>query len=134
MTLTFESDYDVIIYALEKIISFARVTQYIFVANCVWWIAEVIGLDNGLIKYIDDIGAKERICKDRLVSPIPRDIARGVSPELPPSDYRPDPLGRSRKGRVNPLPETKRQLRHARRKQQLRKAKSEILGSAAVRT
>jgi hypothetical protein len=49
MTITFENDSDVIVYALEKIISFARGNQYLFVANCLWWIAGIIGLDKGLI-------------------------------------------------------------------------------------
>jgi hypothetical protein len=47
MTITFENDNDVIIYALEKIISYARRTQQIFVAQCVWWLASIIGLEQG---------------------------------------------------------------------------------------
>jgi hypothetical protein len=55
MTIVFENDNDVIVYALEKVISYARRTQQIFVAQCVWWLASIIGLDNGLIVYIDNI-------------------------------------------------------------------------------
>ena len=36
MTITFESDQDFIIYALEKIISYARNNQYFFLAQSVW--------------------------------------------------------------------------------------------------
>jgi hypothetical protein len=54
MTLTFECDKDVIVYALEKIIVFAKENQYLFVANCVWWIAGVIGLDSSLTTFIDN--------------------------------------------------------------------------------
>jgi len=55
MTLTFENDNDVIVYALEKIISYARKNQYIFVAQSVWWIASVIGLTDGLVTHIDNL-------------------------------------------------------------------------------
>jgi hypothetical protein len=55
MTITFENDNDVIIYTLEKIISYARRTQQVFVAHCVWWLASVIGLEQGLIVHIDNL-------------------------------------------------------------------------------
>jgi hypothetical protein len=53
MNITFEHDKDVIVYALEKVISYARKTQQIFVAQCVWWLALIIGLEQGLNTYID---------------------------------------------------------------------------------
>jgi hypothetical protein len=37
MTISLKNDNDVIVYALEKIISHARKTQQIVVAQCVWW-------------------------------------------------------------------------------------------------
>jgi hypothetical protein len=55
MTITFETDSDVIVYALEKIVSFAKENQYLFVANCAWWIAGIIGLDSGLTTFIDNL-------------------------------------------------------------------------------
>jgi len=55
MTLTFENDNDVIIYALEKIISYASQHHYIFVAQSVWWIATVTGLTEGLVTHIDNL-------------------------------------------------------------------------------
>jgi len=58
MTITFENDNDVIIYALEKIISYTRKSKQIFVAQCVWWLASVIGLELGLIAHIDIIQAR----------------------------------------------------------------------------
>jgi hypothetical protein len=81
MTITFECDSDVFIYALEKIVSFARENTDLFVANCVWWTAAVIGLDTELIIYIDNVEARERISNYQTVSETPGDIARGVSPE-----------------------------------------------------
>jgi hypothetical protein len=114
MTITFENDSDVIVYALEKIVSFARENQYLFVANCVWWIAGIIGLDSGLTIFIDRLESQKRDCQPREISTTPRDIARRVSPGKQSVSYIPDPLGRIRKGRVNPLPQSKRQLKKAR--------------------
>jgi len=61
MTITFENDNDSIVYALEKVISYARRTQQIFVAQCVWWIASIIRLDQGLINYIDNLQTRIEI-------------------------------------------------------------------------
>jgi hypothetical protein len=113
MTITSKNDSDVIIYALEKIISFAREKRYLFVANCAWWIAGVIGLDSGLITFIDNLESRRRETQHRQISTTPRDIARDVSIGKEPSEYIPDPLRRTRKGRINPLPQTKRQLKKA---------------------
>jgi hypothetical protein len=120
MTLPFENDSDVIIYALEKIISFARDNQYLFVANCVWWIAGIIGLDLGLRTFIDKSEIRNSINQTRPISTVPRDIARAVSIENTSSHYRTDPLGRTRKGRINPLPQTKKQLKKIRQAERRR--------------
>jgi len=61
MTITFKDDSDVIIYALEKIISFARERQHLFVASCIWWIASVIGLEQGLVNHIDNLRERKRL-------------------------------------------------------------------------
>jgi hypothetical protein len=58
MTLTFEHNNDVVVYALEKIIAYARRTQEIFVAQCVWWLASIIGLEPGLVIYIDNLQSR----------------------------------------------------------------------------
>jgi len=129
MQITFENDNDVIIYALEKIISFAKRNQQIFVAQCVWWLASIIGLELGLISFIDDLynpitnnseaigrivspetesliqvhpSRVNQILKARKVSPIPRDLTEDQ--RLPIS-----------KGRVQPLPVTRKQLKQARK-------------------
>jgi hypothetical protein len=81
MTITFENDNDVIIYALEKVISYARRTEQIFVAQCVWWLASIIGLEQGLVTYIDNIQSRVNVTiipdkvprKERTVSPTARD-------------------------------------------------------------
>jgi hypothetical protein len=61
MTVTFESENDVIVYALEKIISYARDNQYIFLAQSVWWISSIIGLQKELVTYIDNLEVRKNI-------------------------------------------------------------------------
>jgi len=55
MTITFKDEKDVIVYALERIICYARDNQYIFIAQRVWWIASVIGLTEELATHIDSL-------------------------------------------------------------------------------
>jgi len=69
MTITCESDKDVIVSALEKIISYARNNQYIFLAQSVWWISSIIGLQQGLATYIDNLRVRESITRAELSSP-----------------------------------------------------------------
>jgi hypothetical protein len=61
MTITFERDKDVIAYALEKIIVYARDNQYIFLAQSVWWISSILGLQEGLVIHIDNLRAHKNI-------------------------------------------------------------------------
>ena len=60
MTITFKKDSDIIVYALEKILAFGRENQYLFVANCTWWIAGIIGLHSGLTIFIDNLETWKR--------------------------------------------------------------------------
>jgi len=55
MTINFENDDNVIVYTLEKVISYARDNQYIFVAQCVWWLASIIGIKEWLVTHIDKL-------------------------------------------------------------------------------
>jgi hypothetical protein len=61
MTITFENDNDVIIYSLERIIAFAQSRGYIFAAQCIWWLAAIIGLEQGLIIHIDNLQEREEV-------------------------------------------------------------------------
>jgi hypothetical protein len=63
MTITFEYEQDVIVYALEKVISHARENQYIFLAQSVWWISSILGLQEGLIIHVDNLKARANIRK-----------------------------------------------------------------------
>jgi len=65
MTITFENDNDVIVYALQKVISCARITQQIFVAQCVWWLAGLIGLEESLVKHIDNCNGRTTVGKEQ---------------------------------------------------------------------
>jgi hypothetical protein len=55
MSITLQKDNDVIVYALEKIMLHARRTQQIFVAECIWWLASIIGLAEELVLHIDKL-------------------------------------------------------------------------------
>jgi hypothetical protein len=123
MTLTFANENDVIVFALEKIIQFAKNHQYLFVANCVWWIAGVIGLESGLITFIDNLELRNLAYRSREISSTPRDIAREVSPEVTIPDVIPKQLRQTRAGRINPLPQSKRQLKKDRKLKRLQEAK-----------
>jgi hypothetical protein len=157
MTITFENESDVIIYAFEKVISYARQNQQIFVAQCIWWLVSIIGLEQGLINYIDNLREKEQsspidnrldlVHPDRItrilpkisVSPTPRDLTE---------DSRLDRILASaertiqnsirdyaivRQGRVNPLPTTKRQLKKARHLKRLQEEESKPEGKRSQR-
>jgi len=139
MTITFDNESEVIVYALEKIISYGQRTQQIFVAQCIWWLASIIGLERGLIVHIDILRERERlvpevnqpklanpdslrqILPERAVSSTPRDLTEDsrldrilVSAErVVQESLRDRAVGRQ--GRVNPLPTTKKQLKKARK-------------------
>jgi len=59
MTITFQDDIYVIVYALDNVISYARNNQYIFLAQIVWWISSIIGLQPGLIAHIDILKSRD---------------------------------------------------------------------------
>jgi hypothetical protein len=100
MTITFENENDVIIYALEKTISYARTTQQIFVAQCVWWLASIIGLEQGLIVHIDNQRKGAEVVSQEVSQPevvkensnIIRQLERTVS--LTTRDIQEDPRSR----------------------------------------
>jgi hypothetical protein len=64
MTITFENDHNVIVYGLERVISYARRTQQIFVAQCDWWIASIISLEENLVTHIDKLHGRTIVRKE----------------------------------------------------------------------
>jgi hypothetical protein len=81
MTITFENDNDVIVYALEKVIAYARRTQQIFVAQCVWWLASIIGLEQGLTIFIDNIQSRVEVAVNSGVREVPSERQEACVPE-----------------------------------------------------
>jgi len=73
MRITFTNDSDVIVYVLKQITSFARDNQYILVANCVWWLAGIIRLDEELKINIDNLVSRKAVSNWE-VSTVPQDI------------------------------------------------------------
>jgi len=143
MTITFESENDVIVYALEKIISYARRTQQIFVAQCVWWLASIIGLESGLVIHIDNLWKRESLTtsekEDGIVHPdriqqtpsrreilsTPRDLAEELRIDIV-LDAAEKCITSSEKlrstwqeNRNNPLPQTRSQVRMAQKVKRL---------------
>jgi hypothetical protein len=55
MTNTFGNENHVIVYSLEKIIFFCRSHQDLFAAQCVWWLAAIIGFQEGLVIHINNL-------------------------------------------------------------------------------
>jgi len=105
MSITFENNNDIIVYALEKIISSARENQYIFLAQSIWWISSIIGLQQGLVTYIDNLkkgsdvtirGVSKQhdglVWCPRIVSPMPRDIQEELPPRSESGNIHPDRL------------------------------------------
>jgi len=74
--VTFENDNNVIIFPFEKLISYARDNQYIFLAQSIWWISSIIGLQEGLIRQINNQQKQCKVSseKKREVSATSRDI------------------------------------------------------------
>jgi len=96
MTITFENDNDFIVYALEKIISFARTRQYIFLAQSVWWISSIIGLQSGLLTYIDYLqkGAEASFREPRQLNTNHRARVNSSSPRDIQGEFEPCPVHR----------------------------------------
>jgi len=67
MSISFENDNDIIVYALEKIISFCREQRLLFAAPCVWWLVSIIKLYQGLINHIDGLQIQEDLHTKRLL-------------------------------------------------------------------
>jgi len=124
MTITFEYENDIIVYALEKIISYARDNQYIFLAQSVWWISSILGLQEGLIIHIDNQRKREPVQKlsAREISSTPSNLTEDQRHEriIGNEEEFIQESSRSRTalqgGRGNTLPLTKRQIKKAKRK------------------
>jgi hypothetical protein len=75
MPITFMNDSDILVYGLEKIIAFARRSGYIFSALCIWWLASIIGLEQGLIIHIDNLHKRAEALVEEPVEASPENLA-----------------------------------------------------------
>jgi len=107
MSITFKSEADIILWTLARLLVNFTERQYLFAAQCIWWIAALDSLDPALRQLLD-----HRKFPD--ISSIPRDIHRQSETdedEVPvQNEYQADPLRHTRKERVNCLPKTRKQL------------------------
>jgi hypothetical protein len=88
MTLNMENDNVVIVYALQKIISYARNNQYICVNQSVWWTSSIVGLYSGLIIHMDNFKAQINISALK-ISNTPRDSRRQLDNDKVPQQTHP---------------------------------------------
>jgi len=88
MTINFKNDNNVVAYAHEKIISSTTDNRFIFQPQTVWWISSIIGLDKGLVIYIDNLNVQDDIGNPELRadSPIHHDLSNEVENILSDSD------------------------------------------------
>jgi len=122
MSVTLKNEGDSILWTLAKVLVIFKERHYLFAAPCIWWIAAWGKLDAALQYFLDNkqfpsetqknIGKQQAASTQRKVSAMPQDIQqRSVSEEynvLGWNQYQTDPLRRTWKGRIKPLPKTKR--------------------------
>jgi hypothetical protein len=75
----------VIVYALEKVIFYARRTQQIFVVQCVWWLAGINGLEEALVNHVDKLHGRTTVRKEHTTNEV-SDPAIQITPEFQDSD------------------------------------------------
>jgi len=63
MTITFEDDKDIIVYALETIISYDTKNLFIFLAQSIWWLSLIMGVQQRLVFYLDNLKVQGNIGK-----------------------------------------------------------------------
>jgi len=95
MNITFKNDNDIIVYPLAKIISSAEGNQYLCLAQSVWWISSIIGLQQGLITHFDNLRIRLEIGQsNRQVSVMPRDIQEESRSNINQQHIHPDRISR----------------------------------------
>jgi len=58
MSINFENNNDILVYALAQVIAYPGRTEQIVVARCTWWLASVWGLEEGLIVNIANLAGR----------------------------------------------------------------------------
>jgi len=124
MTITFQLDKDIILYAFDRIITCCGEKKYLFAVQCVWWLASIIGLQQGFVIHIDNLHLQATIGNHNIreILSTPWDIAGTMEnsdipwadrileyaenyqqkSEQAQKDYVSDLLRRTRQGQANP--------------------------------
>jgi len=123
MSITFASEAKVLIRPFAKLLVTFQKRQYLFAAQCIWWIAALDQV-GPVWRYVinnpklpSEILVARKVLESntiqREISTTPRDIQRRSPSEepVPPSQYTADPLRHTRNGRIDPLPQSQRQLK-----------------------
>jgi len=144
-SITFEHQADYLLWVIGKLIHSFHEKQYLFAAQCSWWLAAIVGLQPVLVYYLDNQRFPSAANTDKLPgkekSTVPRNIQSNMLQdsqypgyqrqdlllerteayiqvsENARKEYISDPLRRTRKGQDNPLPKSKTQLKKARKQQ-----------------
>jgi hypothetical protein len=85
MAIRIESDDNIIVYVLDKIISYAMTTKKTFVAQLVWWLTSIIGLVQGFVIYIENLVSQEDIFIRKPPIPLPGQLAVYIPEGFPTS-------------------------------------------------
>lgn len=75
MTIMFDKNKIIIVYALEKVIFYTRDYQYIFLAQSLWWISSVLVFQQGLCIYIDKLKTNQNTGTSKIQNIEVNDIA-----------------------------------------------------------
>jgi hypothetical protein len=54
MNITFQNEANVLLWCFAKLIVTFQAIQYLFAAQCVWWISAIIELQSALVYFIDN--------------------------------------------------------------------------------
>jgi len=87
MTISFKNKNDVVVYSLERIISYARQHQYLSMAQSVWWLASTIGVEQGLITHINNHRNWEIVAVREVSNPLQERQTTSESADLPSQVY-----------------------------------------------
>jgi len=60
---------------LKRLYPSQRENQYILVAQCVWWLSSIIGLQQGLVIYIDNLKSRIEISQQVPVATVTEEPA-----------------------------------------------------------
>jgi len=143
MSITCSHKADVLLWNQAKLIATFHAKQYVFAAQCVWWISAIIGLQPVLVYFIDNqrFSSKADLGESHQPVTISRDNQKSRTRETTNCDrenlrldqvldeaeafiewseaarkqFVTDPLCQTRQGHINPLLSAKAHLKKARR-------------------